>query len=115
MEFAKRRYIDCMNRLVHPDLKDVSLSAALHALSDPVRLQMVAALSDGGARNCTETCPSVPKSTIYSHFKVLRAAGLVETKQEGREAFNHLRRDAFDARFPGLLDSVLAAWRDGSG
>jgi len=38
----------------------------------------------------------------------LRAAGLIETTQVGREMINTLRRDEFDRRLPGLLDAVLA-------
>jgi DNA-binding transcriptional ArsR family regulator len=103
-------YIKGMSRFVHPDLKDVGLPAALHALADPVRLQMIARLAGGEALNCTATCPeaAIPKSTLSNHFKVLRAAGLVETRAEGREMVSHLRRDAFEARFPGLLATVLA-------
>jgi DNA-binding transcriptional ArsR family regulator len=99
-----------MERLVHPNLADVSLSAALHALSDPVRLQMVAKLAGGGDLNCTAAtpCPTIPKSTISNHLRILRGAGLVETKAEGRQMINTLRREPFDARFPGLLASVLA-------
>ncbi|WP_294057240.1 metalloregulator ArsR/SmtB family transcription factor [Sphingomonas sp.] len=99
-----------MQPLLHPDLKDVSLAAALHALSDPVRLQMVARLAEDEALNCTAACPcdTIPKSTLSNHFKVLRSAGLIETRPEGREMVNSLRRDAFEARFPGLLAAVLA-------
>ena len=52
--------------------------------------------------------PWRPKSTLSNHLKLLRAAGLIETTQAGREMINTLRRDAFDQRFPGLLDAVLA-------
>jgi len=101
-----------MNRLLHPDLKDVSLSAALHALADPMRLEMVQRLSELGEAECLNSgasCPNdTPKSTISNHFGVLRAAGLVETSADGRERRNRLRRKDFDARFPGLLDTVLA-------
>jgi DNA-binding transcriptional ArsR family regulator len=95
-----------MASFVHPNLADVSLAAALHALSDPVRLIMVAKLDLGQDLNCTAAspCEPVPKSTISNHFRILRNAGLVETKSQGREMINTL----FDARFPGLLDSVLA-------
>jgi DNA-binding transcriptional ArsR family regulator len=98
-----------MSRFVHPDLKDVSLSAALHALADPVRLAMVAKLAEGETLNCTSTCPvqAIPKSTLSNHFKVLRGAGIVETRSEGREMLSTLRREAFEARFPGLLASIL--------
>ena len=41
------------------------------------------------------------------HFTVLRAAGLVEQRDEGPRRVNRLRRTEFDARFPGLLELVL--------
>ncbi len=98
-----------MDRLVHPNLNDVSLAAALHALADPVRLEMVARLVASPCLNASTACiGGTPKSTISNHLNVLRAAGLVETSAEGRERINRLRRADFDARFPGLLDSVLA-------
>jgi DNA-binding transcriptional ArsR family regulator len=98
-----------MDRLVHPDLKDVSLAAALHALADPIRLAMVAKLAESSCLNASTTCEdSTPKSTVSNHINVLRAAGLVETTAEGRERINRLRREAFEARFPGLLCAVLA-------
>ncbi|MDF7777684.1 helix-turn-helix domain-containing protein [Sphingomonas sp. AOB5] len=104
-----------MPSFVHPDLKDVSLAAALHALADPVRLAMVAQLAGGETLNCTATCPlqSIPKSTLSNHFKVLRGAGIVETRAEGREMLSTLRREAFEARFPGLLASILDNQRAG--
>ena len=49
------------------------------------------------------------KSTRSHHFKVLREAGLIEQEIVGRTKMTSLRRDDLDARFPGLLDSVLKA------
>lgn len=109
MELTNCSYIEPMDRLVHPDLKDVSLAAALHALADPVRLEIVARLVASPCLNAGTACAQgTPKSTISNHLNVLRAAGLIETSAEGRERINRLRRADFDARFPGLLDSVLA-------
>ena len=109
MEMTKSFYIRGMDRFVHPDLKDVSLAAALHALADPLRLEIIANLSECEALNSTASCPcGTPKSTISNHFGVLRAAGLVESRAVGRDLLNRLRRADFDKRFPGLLDSVLA-------
>ena len=96
---------------VHPDLGSVSLAAALRALADPIRLSMVARLADAEQLNCgASACPDlgVAKSTLSNHLSVLRGAGLVETVSRGREKVNRLRRADFDARFPGLLDAVLA-------
>jgi hypothetical protein len=39
---------------------------------------------------------------------VLRESGVVAAREEGTKKFNRLRRADLDARFPGLLDSILA-------
>ena len=109
MKFTEMSYIRWMDRLVHPDLKDVSLAAALHALADPVRLDIIARLVECPCLNASTACTDgTPKSTISNHLNVLRAAGLVETRVEGRERINRLRCEDFNARFPGLLPAVLA-------
>jgi hypothetical protein len=41
----------------------------------------------------------------------LRESGVVRTRPEGRKRLLSLRTDDLDARFPGLLDAVLAAKR----
>lgn len=99
-----------MPRFTHPRLDDVPLDLALHALADPNRLGVVARLAGAEKLSCTNAapCDSMPKSTLSNHLRVLRAAGLIETTQAGREMINVLRRKDFDARFPGLLDAVLA-------
>lgn len=109
MELVNISYIRRMDRLVHPDLKNVSLAAALHALADPVRLDIIGRLVECPCLNASTACADgTPKSTISNHLNVLRAAGLVETRIEGRERINRLRCEDFNARFPGLLASVLA-------
>ncbi len=103
-------YILLMPRFTHPRLEDVPLDLALHALADPNRLEMVARLGKTERLSCTDAAPCgfIPKSTLSNHLKLLRAAGLIETVQAGREMINTLRRSEFDQRFPGLLDAVLA-------
>ena len=108
--FASAYIGTVMPALVHPDLANVSLGAALHALADPVRLGMVARLAEVETVTCggavtPQAC--VPKSTLSNHLAVLRGAGLIETVARGREKVNTLRRAEFDARFPGLLEAVL--------
>jgi DNA-binding transcriptional ArsR family regulator len=94
--------------IVHPTRSELELSAVLHALSDPVRLMIVAELSKCG-QECT--CGSfelpVTKSTCTHHFKVLREAGLIVQRQRGTTRLNALRREDLEARFPGLLDTIL--------
>ena len=101
-----------MDRLVHPDLKDVSLAAALHALADPVRLEIVRRLDgdagEGLACNGAAAC-DIPRATLSNHFTILRGAGLVESRKNGVQVLNRLRRAEVDARFPGVLAAVLDA------
>jgi DNA-binding transcriptional ArsR family regulator len=96
-------------QIEHPDRDEIELGPVLHALSDPVRLTIVAAL-DGGCESAP-TCGSfslpVTKSTCTHHFKVLREAGVIRQRPDGTARRNTLRREDLDARFPGLLDAVL--------
>jgi DNA-binding transcriptional ArsR family regulator len=96
--------------LFHPRLGDVELTAVLHALGDPVRMEIVRNLARRGALNCAESSCTfrLPKSTLSHHYRVLREAGLVHGRKEGTQVVNTLRREEVDARFPGLLDAVLA-------
>jgi len=102
-------YIVLMASFPHPRLEDVALAAALHALADPARLAIVRRLADDGELSCSAAgCMGVPKSTLSNHFKILRGAGLIRTRSAGRDNLSTLRRMEFEARFPGLLDMVLA-------
>jgi DNA-binding transcriptional ArsR family regulator len=92
-----------------PHRDDLELTAVLHALSDPQRLRVVGMLSaDGVPRPCGSFGLEVTKSTASHHFRVLREAGVIEQRQQGTARLNLLRRDDLDARFPGLLEAVLA-------
>jgi DNA-binding transcriptional ArsR family regulator len=98
--------------LCHPAQHEIELAAVLHALSDPVRLRIVAGLSSGDKRTCGSFDLPVTKSTCTHHFRVLREAGVIRQRLEGTTRLNSLRREDLDTRFPGLLDSVLGAARD---
>jgi DNA-binding transcriptional ArsR family regulator len=101
-----------MSRVLnHPPVESLELTGVLHALADPVRLQIVRALaSDGGCEiRCGAFELPVTKSTRTHHFRVLRESGVIEQRPDGTALVNRLRRDELDERFPGLLDSVLSA------
>jgi DNA-binding transcriptional ArsR family regulator len=100
-----------MRNLHHPRVEEVSLPDVLHALSDPVRLQIVCALAECEEQSCSAVESSVSKSTLSHHFKVLREAGLTHTRVNGTHRYVSLRRDELEERFPGLLRSVLEASR----
>ncbi|MER7078245.1 transcriptional regulator, ArsR family [Saccharopolyspora kobensis] len=108
--------------LVHPTRAQLEFTAVLNALSDPVRLAIVARLADVGPEGelaCTTFALPVSKSTQSGHFKVLREAGVIYQRDEGTRRLNRLRRDDLDACFPGLLDlaipqghAAIAGWSD---
>jgi DNA-binding transcriptional ArsR family regulator len=93
----------------HPQRDEIELARVLHALSDPVRLRMVAALAQADRRTCGSFDLPVTKSTCTHHFKVLREAGVIQQRQSGVSRLNTLRRDDLEARFPGLLERILDA------
>lgn len=99
--------------MFHPATAEISLPALMHALSDPTRLAIVAQLAatDGDVCGDIGTELDLHKSTFSHHYRVLREAGLTLTTVEGRNRIVRLRREDLAARFPGLLDSVLAALR----
>ena len=105
MSFAMSR------TLHHPSTESFELTGVLHALADPVRLEIVRELATGGGceRRCGAFELPVTKSTRTHHFRVLRESGVIEQRAEGTALVNRLRRDELDERFPGLLDSVLSA------
>jgi len=93
----------------HPARDEVELAAVMHALSDPIRLLIVRTVADGKEWTCGSFELPVSKSTCTHHFRVLREAGVLHQRVDGTTRLNSLRRDDLDARFPGLLDAVLAA------
>jgi DNA-binding transcriptional ArsR family regulator len=93
----------------HPAREELDLAAVLHALSDPVRLEIVAGLAAGTERTCGSFDVAVTKSTCTHHFRVLREAGLIRQRQQGTARLNSLRRDDLEARFPRLLGTILKA------
>jgi DNA-binding transcriptional ArsR family regulator len=106
---------DLMKPLFHPSIQDVSVEAVLHALSDPTRVAIFAEIA---ASQCSSTCSAfqniiekpIPKSTLSQHFKVLRESGLIRAERKGVEMHNTSRCAEVDARFPGLISSIVSAY-----
>jgi DNA-binding transcriptional ArsR family regulator len=93
-----------------PDLAEIEIATVLHALADPVRLEIVSQLADCDV-DCDLTCGElelpVTKSTGSHHLKVLSAAGVIAERAAGTRKYLRLRRAELDRRFPGLIESVL--------
>lgn len=92
-----------------PADSEITLPRLLGVLGDPTRLGIVRILSDGAERGWGQFSAPVAKSTLSHHLKTLREAGVTQTRQEGTRCFVKLRRDALEARFPGLLSALLSA------
>lgn len=97
-----------MRTYTHPNPEDLTLERLLYALSDPVRMEIVRYLAGVAEATCGELDGGRPKSSMSHHFRVLRDAGLVHTRNVGTTHMNSLRQQALDSRFPGLLGSILA-------
>jgi DNA-binding transcriptional ArsR family regulator len=95
-----------------PDLATIDVATVLHALADPVRLEIVRQLagcekSGPGELPCGKIKLPVGKSTASHHLKTLCAAGITAEREEGTRKYIRLRREELDRRFPGLVELVL--------
>jgi DNA-binding transcriptional ArsR family regulator len=117
MEKVSRGHIlQPMRPLYHPSVEDITVEGILHALSDPVR---VAILADIVGSACSHTCSNflrvserdIPKSTLSQHFKALREAGLIHGERRGVEMHNTARCQDLEKRFPGLVEAIVKAYQ----
>src|SRR5882762_10607076 len=99
------------NPYSQPSADEVDLVEVLRALADPVRLRIAVRLADNEYHPCgtEEYGLEIHKSTLSHHFKTLREAGITSTLVRGRNHGVKLRRDELESRFPGVLDSIVAA------
>ena len=90
------------------DLSGIDVLTVLQAISDPVRLEIVRQLAQTECR-CGQLEIPVAKSTASHHLKTLANAGVTAEREAGTSKILRLRCEELEARFPGLLSSVLAA------
>lgn len=101
------------NSTVTPDrtpqqpISEKLVSAGFHALSDPLRIQILELLRQQELCVC-ELCDrlSVPQPKLSFHLKTLKEAGLVRSRQEGRWIYYRLNLAQFLA-----LEQYLAEYR----
>ncbi|MBW0166825.1 MAG: metalloregulator ArsR/SmtB family transcription factor [Vulcanococcus sp.] len=69
----------------------------LKALADPLRLDLVQALSGGERCVCDLVADlNLAQSRLSFHLKVMREAGLIEAREEGRWVYYRLRAGALE-------------------
>jgi DNA-binding transcriptional ArsR family regulator len=95
--------------IFHPRRADLDLVEILRALADPTRLEIVRILAADatGEVACGGFGIEATKQNLSHHFRVLREAGVIASRDEGRNRYSSLRRADLEARFPGLLVGVL--------
>jgi DNA-binding transcriptional ArsR family regulator len=78
------------------------------ALSDPTRMEMLEQIVRKGEVACSEFDERFPlaKSTISYHTKLLNAAGLIETRRDGRFFSYRPALDVIEAEVPGLVEEL---------
>jgi DNA-binding transcriptional ArsR family regulator len=93
-------------KIAHPDVSALDLATIMHAVGDPLRLDIVRLLADDRPRPCSEVSSAMglPVSTCSYHLRLLREAGVTRTRAEGTQRFISLRRDDLEQRFPGLVE-----------
>ena len=105
-----------MKPIFHPHPDEITVQGILHALSDPVRVQIYKQLLGAGcSKNCTTFmnvgATPLPKSTLSQHFRILREAGLIYSERKGIELQNRSRCEDLQKFKPMLLE-ILAAYED---
>lgn len=88
-------------------MESADIATLFKTLADPTRVEIVRLLMAGEV-SCVafdEVLP-VSKSTVSYHLKMLRAAGLVAARKDGRFHHYSLARHELDDALPGFLDTL---------
>ena len=96
-----------MRELFHPSNDQLNLSSVLNALGDPIRLNIIKTLAQQQETTCACCQIDMTKSALSHHFKVLREAGLINVRIDGKQRFLSIRYNDLEERFPGLLSNVI--------
>jgi len=96
-----------IDRTIPKKRSELSLMEILHALADPVRLEIVRQLDEEGEKACGMFGIHMPKSSLSHHFRILRESGVIVSESQGTIIMNRLQRKDLDARFPGMLKAIL--------
>jgi ArsR family transcriptional regulator len=83
----------------------------LKALADPIRLDVVQALTQGERCVCELTEQlSLAQSRLSFHLRVMREAELIEAREQGRWVYYRLRPEAIE-QLQGWLATIAASSR----
>lgn len=90
----------------------MAVDAALAALSDPTRREIVEALGRGPTRagDLAERFP-ISRPAVSKHLRVLREAGLVDAEEQGRERVYYLVPRGLE-EVKKYMDRAARMWDD---
>lgn len=93
-------------------MSEMSVSSILHALSDEARLEMVRRMADSDVDlACGQLYEQIAKSSASYHFSILRSSGIIEQYDKSGRKHNKLRVAEIEEAAPGVLETVLSAYR----
>src|SRR5665213_3604608 len=102
-----------MTLLSQPAKDQIELSRVMESLGDATRLAVVAFLASLPGEFPEARCGAFTafgsKQNLTYHLAKLREAGVTTARPVGTSRFISLRREDLEERFPGLLDSIIAA------
>ncbi|WP_330992732.1 winged helix-turn-helix domain-containing protein [Pluralibacter gergoviae] len=103
-----------MKQRFHPEMSAVTIDMLMHALSEPVRLNILLILDKRGLTACADVYAAlgIGKTNASHHFRILRENGLIRATMIGRDLHTQIRHQELEAKFPGLVGMVLGAWRE---
>lgn len=108
-------YVLCMQTST---LDTARIARWFHALSDETRLGIVRKLAGGEQCVCDlQEALDAAQSRLSFHLKVLREAGIVSDRKQGRWAFYSLNPELLDAmsEFLASMQPAEADWQDKGG
>jgi len=86
-----------LGAVASPPIQSDQARALLKALAEPLRLQVIEALGGGERCVCDLTADlGLAQSKLSFHLKVLKEAGLLVDRQEGRWIYYCLRSEAIE-------------------
>ena len=87
----------------------VDRASVFAALGDPVRLELLARIGDGGSITKLAADLPITRQAVTRHLRVLERAELIEARRSGRET-RFVARPTRLAEAKGWLDDVARQW-----
>ena len=91
-----------------PDQLEKDLVQVFKLLSDETRLRILLYLTGEGELHVTALCEKLQQSqpAVSHHLALLRVAGLIEARRDGKHNFYSIRRSHFHRIIQELFDNI---------